>query len=133
MRLSGDAARRFIEDVRRGVDDEELKKKYNLYGKEFLINKGVVREILAKRQAKLAKPTRKVNAHELLADIKAGMLDEGLMKKYNVSRRQLQRLFRKLIDARMVTVMELSQRLSITASQVREAFVDAGKAIEELD
>jgi hypothetical protein len=69
----------------------------------------------------------------VLADIKSGMDDEQLMIKYDLLPRQLQSVFRQIINAGLSTPMEMSQRLSITKSQVREAFVEMGKAIRELD
>ncbi len=62
-----------------------------------------------------------------------GMSDNELMEKYLLTRRALQSALRQLIELRLATPMELSNRLSITTSQVREAFVEMGKAIKELD
>ena len=56
-----------------------------------------------------------------------------LMVKYNLLPRHLQSAFRQIINAGLITPLELSNRLKITKSQVREAFVEMGKAIKELD
>jgi hypothetical protein len=61
------------------------------------------------------------------------MDDEALMTKYDLVPRQLQSIFRQLISAGLMTPMELSTRLSITKSQVREAFLEMGKAVSDLD
>jgi hypothetical protein len=72
-------------------------------------------------------------AKEFLTDIRSGMDDEALMIRYGLQPRQLQSAFRQVINAGLATPLELSRRLSITKSQVREAFVEMGKAIGELD
>lgn len=44
-------------------------------------------------------PKRKINAKEVLKDIKAGMLDNALMNKYELSPGQLKSLKKKMVDA----------------------------------
>ena len=61
------------------------------------------------------------------------MGDDELIVKYFLTRRGLQSALRQLIKLGLATPQELSNRLSITTSQVREAFVEMGKAIKELD
>jgi hypothetical protein len=74
-----------------------------------------------------------ISAREVLNDLKSGLDDQGFMIKYKLSYRQLQRLFRKLIQAGLVTPMELAQRLCITDSQVTEVLRQTKDAVEELD
>ncbi|HMK35005.1 MAG TPA: hypothetical protein VK463_08065 [Desulfomonilaceae bacterium] len=74
-----------------------------------------------------------ISAREVLCDVRAGMDDEAFMKKYNLSFRQLQRLFRKMILAGFISPQELAKRLCITRSQVMEAIDQMNKAILELD
>ena len=81
----------------------------------------------------MKKPKVTVSAKQVLEDLRAGMDDEAFMIKYNITYRQLQRLFRKLIIGGYVTPLELAERLCITSSQVTEAFAEAEKAINELD
>jgi hypothetical protein len=81
----------------------------------------------------MPKPTVQINARNVLEDLRNGIDDEGLMVKYNLSYRQLQRLFRKLILAEYISPMELAERLCVTKSQVMEAFVDMQRAMDELD
>jgi DNA-binding MarR family transcriptional regulator len=75
----------------------------------------------------------RISANEVLNDIKSGVDDQTIMAKYNLSYRQLQTLFRKIIQAGYVTPLELAGRLCVTESQVFEAFDRANKAIKELD
>ena len=128
----GRTAEDFIKDVASGITDEDLQKKYRLSGHKFTLYKAAALDIIAKN--KLKNPgKRKLKAKEFLKDVKGGMGDNELMEKFLLTRRGLQSALRQLIELRLATPMELSNRLSITKSQVREAFVEMGKAIKELD
>ncbi len=90
----------------------------------------------SKRQeyrANMPKPVLKISVKQVLQDIRSGIDDEGLMKKYNLSNRQVQRLFRKMIAEGFVSPMELANRLCVTKSQVTEAIDLMKKAVDELD
>ena len=123
----------FLSDVQAGLSDDALRQKYNLSGKKFYLYKAVARDYLNKKKAETNPVRRKINARQILTDIRSGMDDESLMTRYNLSHRQLQSLFRKIIEAGLATPLELSRRLSITKSQVAEAFVEVGNAMKELD
>jgi hypothetical protein len=122
----------FLMDVKAGVDDEVLRQKYNLAGKKFFLYKAAAMDFLTKQKAARAQK-RRISAKQILADINSGMDDECLMLKYTITQRQLQTVFRQIIGAGLATPMELSRRLSITKSQVTEAFAEMGTAIKELD
>lgn len=126
-------AKEFVKDVRAGVGDDTLRRKYNLSGQKLLIAKASAKDYLAKIKQEHTKPTRTIDGRQFMADLESGMDDDALMLRYKLTPRQLQRLFRQLINAGLVTALQLSKRLSITKSQVTEAFVEAGKAIKELD
>jgi|GEM_PF-1587401 len=53
---------------------------------------------------------RKLSAKEVLEDIRSGISDHELMKKYDLSLKGLQSLFKKLQDCGLVTEAELYQR-----------------------
>lgn len=53
---------------------------------------------------------KKISAKEILADVKAGMTDQELMDKYQLSSSGLQSLFRKMIGANLLTEYDLDQR-----------------------
>ena len=115
------------------MSDDALQAKYGLSIKKFYLYKATALDIIAKEDARKSKPSVRISAKQFLADVKSGMDEEALMIRYNLAPRQLQSAFRQLINAGLVAPLELSNRLSITKSQVREAFVDVGKAIAELD
>ncbi len=123
----------FLSDVQAGLSDDALREKYNLSGKKFYLYKAVAKDYIAKKKSETNPVRRKINAQQVLKDIRSGMDDESLMTRYNLSHRQLQSLFRKIIGAGLATPLELSRRLSVTKSQVAEAFVEVGNAMKELD
>ena len=128
----GKTAENFIRDVASGMTDEDLQKKYRVSGQKFILYKATALDIIAKNKRKNPNK-RKLKARDFLKDVKRGMGDNELMEKYLLSRRALQSALRQLIELGLATPLELSNRLSITTSQVREAFVEMGKAIKELD
>jgi len=130
--MMGKTAEDFIKDVASGMTDEDLQKKYRVFGRKFTLYKATALDIIAKNKRKNP-GKRKLKAQEFLKDVKGGMSDNELMGKYLLTRRALQSALRQLIELRLATPLELSNRLSITTSQVREAFVEMGKAIKELD
>ena len=132
--LADTKARQFVADVRAKISDEALQKKYGFSSRKFYLYKASALDIIAKEDAQRKhKRSIKVSAKEFLIDIRSGMDEEALMIRYGLLPRQLQSAFRQIINAGLATPMELSKRLSITKSQVREAFVEVGKAIKELD
>ena len=66
----------------------------------------------------IEKPKIKVNAEEAVRDIRAGMPDTAIMKKYGLSARGLQSLFKKLGDAEFITSSELKNRSDLRERSV---------------
>ncbi|HTY25292.1 MAG TPA: hypothetical protein VMC85_19325 [Desulfomonilaceae bacterium] len=81
----------------------------------------------------MQKPVVKIAVNQVLSDIRAGLDNEALMKKYNLSFRQVQRLLRKMIAEGFVSPLELAARLCVTTSQVTEALDQMKNAVDELD
>jgi len=133
MGLSEDRTKEFIEDVKGGMSDDQLEDKYRLGGRKLVLAKAVAKEYLAKQEADAPESKPKVNAREILADVKSGLNNDALMWKYSLTARQLQSVFRKIIGSGLATPMELSDRLSITTSQIVETFADVEKAIGPRD
>lgn len=116
-----------------GLSDDVLRAKYEISGNEFLVAKATALDFLHRLRERNTKSPRQVSAKALLDDIRSGAEDHELMNKYELSQRDLQSLFRQLINAGLVTALELASRLEITKSQVTEAFIEMGKGVEELD
>jgi hypothetical protein len=72
---------------------------------------------------------KKISAKEVLADIRAGIPDDEIMKKYGLSAKGLQSLFDKLLKANLLTRSEYSQRLT-SAEQPVELVSEAGDKVE---
>ncbi|MDQ7784373.1 MAG: hypothetical protein RDU20_15915 [Desulfomonilaceae bacterium] len=133
MRLGKDKVREFLDDIKAGMSDIALQEKYALSGNEFRVAKASALDFIRAIRDKSAKPARRISARSFLNDVTSGVDDQTLMSKYDLTQRELQSLFRQLIDAGLVTPLELANRLEITKSQVAEAFAEMGKAIDELD
>lgn len=61
------------------------------------------------------------------------MDDPTLMKKYQLTPQKLEEVLEKLIEADFITVLELHERARLSDTQVTKAFVEAQRAIDELD
>jgi len=87
-----------IQDLRSGMDDEAIRKKYNLSAKglqvlfDKLIQAGLLRTELETRP-------RKLNLVAILADIRNGMSKPDLLKKYTLSEEMLKQVVQKLLAA----------------------------------
>lgn len=126
-------ANEFVQDIKAGMSDEALQRKYVISRNKFYLYKATALDIIAKERAHKSKGKIRINASQFLEDIRSGMDDEALMIKYNLISRNLQTAFRKIIEKGLITPLELCNRLKVTKSQVREAFLEMGKAIRELD
>ncbi len=64
---------------------------------------------------------RRIDAKEALADIRCGMTDRALMKKYAISAAGLQSLFHKLLEAGFIEQLEIDERVSLSEKTVEIA------------
>ncbi len=87
-----------IQDLRSGMDEEAIRKKYNLsaQGLENLYDKLVEAGLMG--QEVKTRP-RKLNLVAILADIRNGMSKPELLKKYTLSEEMLRQVVQKLIAA----------------------------------
>jgi hypothetical protein len=76
---------------------------------------------------------RKIKAQEFLEDLRSGLDDAALMRKYGLSEVGLGRVFDKLIDADLISLDELWNRSMVSETQITRAFVEAQTAIDELE
>ncbi len=74
-----------------------------------------------------------IKAKEFIQDLRTGMDDPSLMLKYSLSYDGLQKVFEKLVEADFITVLELHERARLSDTQVTKAFVEAQRAIDEID
>ncbi len=76
---------------------------------------------------------KKIKAMDMAKDVHSGMGDTLLMLKYSLNPKQLEGVLRKLLEADLITHMQLYERTSLSDSQITRAFVEAEKAAAELD
>jgi hypothetical protein len=65
-------------------------------------------------------------------DVHAGIGDTLLMKKYQLSAKQLESVLRKLVDADLISHLQLYERTSLSDTQITKAFVETQRAVREL-
>ncbi len=75
---------------------------------------------------------RTINAKAVTRDVQAGMGDTLLMDKYQLSAKQLERVLRKLLEADLISHLQLYEGTSLSDTQITRAFVAAQQAIGEL-
>jgi len=126
-------AEAFLADLRAGLSDAALQEKYGLSRGKFYFYKAAALDIIAKETGNCGRLKRKISGKNFVKDIRSGMDGESLMSKYDLTPREVQSCFRQIIKSGLMGPLELGNRLAMTTSQVREAFVEMGKAVRELD
>ncbi len=76
---------------------------------------------------------RTINAKMVARDVQAGMGDTVLVSKYQLSAKQLESVLRKMVDADLISHLQLYERTSLSDSQITKAFVETQRAVRELD
>ncbi len=129
-----------VDDLRSGMARSELMKKYHLSTEGFARTLKLLGEAKAispyeleafrsfsdgqgtpeLREHSVGKKT--IKAKELLADIKAGLDDEGLMKKYGFSRGRILKVMNRLIWQGLMTPSELAERRSLAKTVYMPVF-----------
>jgi hypothetical protein len=121
------STREIVNDVLSGVDDTALMEKYRLSSKglESLINKLVGSGLLRRPSpgGNRGDQRQRINGRQFVADVTSGMNESGLMRKYGLSRKRLQRVCSELLAARNRTAKEFQEEIPIDRSTVVEANV----------
>ncbi len=81
----------------------------------------------------MTSPKRKIKAKPFVRDLRDGMSDGKLMERYSLSPDQLQKVFRRIVDAGAIDEMELFMRTSLDDSIIIKAFADIQRPVGELD
>ena len=76
---------------------------------------------------------KKISVKEFVGDIRENMDDATLMYKYGLSENQLEDVFQKLVDINFITHVELWERAKLSETGITRAFLEAQKAVDELD
>jgi recombinational DNA repair protein RecR len=72
----------------------------------------------------MAKGKIRIRASEVVRDLRAGMSDPELMEKYRLIPELLQYVFRRLVEAGMMTELEFYERTRLSESTLFRAFSD---------
>ncbi len=72
---------------------------------------------------------RRIPAQELAIDVRAGLSDEQLREKYDVTAGVLQYLLKRLAHSGLITEMELFERTALSESDLMRAFSDHGETV----
>jgi hypothetical protein len=75
----------------------------------------------------------RIKVVEFLEDMRSGLDDPCLMKKYDLSEIGLTQVFGELVRGGFISASQLAERSKIRDSQITRAFVDAKEGIEILD
>ncbi len=67
---------------------------------------------------------RTISGKSIAADVVEGMGDTFLMERYNLTPNQLELVLRKLLDANLITDMQLYERTTLSDSIITKAFVE---------
>ena len=118
------SAREALEDIRAGMDDVTLMKKYRLsrLGLRSLYEELANLGLLDTHRRYAAKPhVTTVRIKELVKDVRSGTSDGDLIKKYNVSSDDLHMIFKKLLDLKALHPDELFGDASLRSRSVLPA------------
>ncbi len=85
------------------------------------------------RASSQARPRKTVRTHDFVKDLEDGIDDDALMEKYGLSPQQLELIFKKLLDAGLITVEQLYGRAGISGTAITKAFVEVYQSLAELD
>jgi len=66
---------------------------------------------------------RKIKAVQFVRDMASGLGDAALMEKYSLNERQLQRVFRELIESQFINTEYLHSRALMSETQITKAFL----------
>jgi hypothetical protein len=122
-------AKKVLDDIKAGLDDAALMEKYNLSikGLHSVLEKLVALKALndsyiwtgrPPRETGPASPNRELSAKEVTKDIKSGMTDGDLMRKYKLSAKGLQNLLEQLMEAGAIKESDLEQGKPMMESTV---------------
>ncbi len=114
-------ASEILKDIMSGMGDTGLMEKYDLSARELLkimtklLWKGLISPVVfSKRKALinsvLADKRRRIVSSQILQEIRSGMGDAELKEKYKLSPKGLVRLLERLVDSKLISHSELSDR-----------------------
>lgn len=115
-------AREILEDIRDGLDNDALKRKYRLTsdGLQRLFDELVEAGLLEQVGNRYIIPAvRRLSARRIVRDIRAGLRNADLMNRYGLNPKQLRNTFDILLESKAINHGELRNDLSVTPDQLK--------------
>jgi hypothetical protein len=114
-------ARDVLSLLRSGVDDQALMKKFHLSpkGLQSLFKKMVLAGLISEDELKARVGKGPVDLEDMEADIRAGLDDSALCKKYGVSPPELEKIYERLVESGAMDVAEFYERISLAEAALR--------------
>jgi hypothetical protein len=81
----------------------------------------------------LGKKPRTINGGDFAGDIRSGMTDYELSRKYGLTGDEFERVLGYLMDAGLVTKEQLEARQELSDSQLVQAFVESQESSQIVD
>ncbi len=120
-----------LHDIRTGLDDSTLMKKYQLSAKGL---QSMFKKLLALgviTQAELGRgPVPEIKAKDAVRDIRSGMDDFALMDKYSLSAKGLQSLFDQLVAAGLLSRGDLDLRMPFSEGTVDVSALEIDRQVQ---
>ena len=79
------------------------------------------------------RPQRRVKVAEFLEDMRSGLDDPALVRKYHLSEIGLTQVFGELVRRGLISASQLVERSRITDSQITRAFEEDQEGLETFD
>ncbi len=101
-----------VHDIRAGLNDTDLMRKYKLTAKGLQsLRSKLFEHGLITREELGQEPVQTISAREAMRDVRAGLDDFALMKKYDLSPKGLQSLLNQLVKSGALSVQEVEGRM----------------------
>lgn len=111
-------AKEVLHSIRSGMDNSALMERYRLSDKglQSLFKKLVAAGLIKQDEIDARSTTRKLDLTQLAQDVKQGMDDEALKKKYLLSSQDLEGIFNRLVESGAMDVEAFYERISLAES-----------------
>jgi uncharacterized protein (DUF433 family) len=110
------SAKEILRDVREGLDDTAIMRKYKLSPKGLhnvyneLVDCGYLERV---GQHYVVPTARRISTREIVAEIRRGVSNEELMRRHKLTEAGLQNAFKLLVDTRALGAEEIAGRQSL--------------------
>jgi hypothetical protein len=97
-------AKEVLDDIRIGISDTDLMRKYKI---SALGLNNLFKELTVSGLLDQSRPRRRINANNLIYDIRRGLDEADLMEKYHLCLLEFQNLAKALLEAKLISTDDL--------------------------